>query len=108
MDRKIQFDQLDQFDPGKAEKGTTTPTSKSEQDQATEMPYGELTLILREIFSQGGISHTFEWHHINLKDNPTDPLSRGLSVEDLNGNNIWWRGPDCLHSVVDFLNNWEC
>ncbi|GFU42239.1 hypothetical protein TNCV_4554211 [Trichonephila clavipes] len=27
----------DQFDPGKAEEGKTTPTSKSEQDQATGM-----------------------------------------------------------------------
>ncbi|GFW74523.1 pro-Pol polyprotein [Trichonephila clavipes] len=54
------------------------------------------------------VTSTFEWHHINSKDNPADPLSRGLSVDDLNGNNIWWRGSDCLHSDVDCLNNWDC
>ncbi|GFW72295.1 hypothetical protein TNCV_703321 [Trichonephila clavipes] len=32
----------DQFDPGKAEEGKTTPTSKSEQDQATGMPEEEV------------------------------------------------------------------
>ncbi|GFX11727.1 uncharacterized protein TNCV_4340721 [Trichonephila clavipes] len=32
----------DQFDPEKAEEGTTAPTSKSEQDQATRMPDEEV------------------------------------------------------------------
>ncbi|GFY33404.1 retrovirus-related Pol polyprotein from transposon 297 [Trichonephila clavipes] len=32
----------DQFDPEKAEEGTTTPTSKSEQDQTTGMPDEEV------------------------------------------------------------------
>ncbi|GFX23631.1 uncharacterized protein TNCV_3595731 [Trichonephila clavipes] len=54
------------------------------------------------------LTNTFEWHHINSKDNPADPLSRGLPVDDLNGNNIWWCSPDILHRDVDFLNNWDC
>ncbi|GFY54935.1 uncharacterized protein TNIN_155981 [Trichonephila inaurata madagascariensis] len=54
------------------------------------------------------LTSTFEWHHINSEENPADPLSRGLSVDDLNGNNIWWCGPDFLHRDVDFLNNRDC
>ncbi|GFW09607.1 hypothetical protein TNCV_3997131 [Trichonephila clavipes] len=54
------------------------------------------------------LTSTFEWHHINSKDNPADSLSRGLFVDYLNGNDIWWCGPDFLHRDVDFLNNWDC
>ncbi|GFT69556.1 uncharacterized protein TNCV_1298021 [Trichonephila clavipes] len=54
------------------------------------------------------LTSIFEWHHINSKDNPADPLSRVLFVYDLNRNNIWWCGLDFLHGDVDFLNNWDC
>ncbi|GFW06287.1 hypothetical protein TNCV_37611 [Trichonephila clavipes] len=35
VQRRSNESQEDQFDPGKAEEGTTAPTSKSEQDQTT-------------------------------------------------------------------------
>ncbi|GFT03724.1 uncharacterized protein TNCV_1102651 [Trichonephila clavipes] len=42
MSRRGRHNREDQFDPEKAGEGTTTPTSKSEQDQATGMPDKEV------------------------------------------------------------------
>ncbi|GFV56784.1 hypothetical protein TNCV_5003111 [Trichonephila clavipes] len=40
--KRGRYNREDQFDPEKAEEGTIAPTSKSEHDQATRMPYEEV------------------------------------------------------------------
>lgn len=36
------------------------------------------------------------WNHIRSKDNPADPLSRGVMPEDLIHLKLWWTGPSWL------------
>ncbi|GFR07775.1 hypothetical protein TNCT_218371 [Trichonephila clavata] len=38
----------------------------------------------------------------------TDDQEYVVGNDDLIRNNIWWSGPDLLHSDVDFTNNWDC
>ncbi|GFV09852.1 integrase catalytic domain-containing protein [Trichonephila clavipes] len=53
-------------------------------------PHRLKCFVVNRVVQITDFTSTFEWHHINSKDNPADPLSRGLSVDDLNRNNIWW------------------
>ncbi|GFY00631.1 reverse transcriptase domain-containing protein [Trichonephila clavipes] len=71
-------------------------------------PHRLKCFVANRVMQTTDLTNTFEWHHINSKDNPADPLSRGLSVDDLNRNNNWWCGSNFLHRDVDFLNNWDC
>ncbi|GFY59733.1 integrase catalytic domain-containing protein [Trichonephila inaurata madagascariensis] len=71
-------------------------------------PHRLKCFVANRVIQITDLTSKFEWPLINSKENPADPLSRGLSIHDLNGNNIWWCGPDFLHRDVDFLNNWDC
>ena len=37
-----------------------------------------------------------QWKYVCSSDNPADLCSRGMSVQDLTSNNMWWHGPDFL------------
>jgi hypothetical protein len=37
------------------------------------------------------------WRHVPGKSNPADLPSRGVRLEDLADNNLWWNGPTWLH-----------
>ena len=41
-------------------------------------------------------TNIFNWRWVGTADNPADALSRGLSVSDLIGMDLWWRGPAFL------------
>ncbi|GFW39253.1 uncharacterized protein TNCV_1832391 [Trichonephila clavipes] len=42
------------------------------------------------------LSDPKEWRYCKGKDNPADLISRGLSLNDLKNNRIWWHGPKWL------------
>ncbi|GFV87670.1 pro-Pol polyprotein [Trichonephila clavipes] len=71
-------------------------------------PHRLKCFVANRVIQITDLTSTFEWHHINSKEIPADPFSRGLTVVDLNRNNIWWCGPDFLHRDIKFLNNWDC
>ena len=37
-----------------------------------------------------------QWQHVPTEQNPADLVSRGVSTEELEGNKLWWNGPDWL------------
>lgn len=41
-------------------------------------------------------SNPSDWHHVISKENPADLLSRGVNVENLAENKLWWCGPEML------------
>lgn len=41
------------------------------------------------------------WRHISTDSNPADFATRGLTVEELTQQNIWWSGPTFLRTSVD-------
>ncbi|GFU32858.1 integrase catalytic domain-containing protein [Trichonephila clavipes] len=42
------------------------------------------------------LSDPKEWRYCKGKDNPADLISRGVSLNDLKNNKIWWHGPKWL------------
>ncbi|GFX27238.1 uncharacterized protein TNCV_1564181 [Trichonephila clavipes] len=42
------------------------------------------------------LSDPKEWRYCKGKDNPADLISRGLPLNDLKNNKIWWHGPKWL------------
>ncbi|GFW46428.1 integrase catalytic domain-containing protein [Trichonephila clavipes] len=53
-------------------------------------PHRLKCFVANRVIQITDLTSTFEWHHINSKEKPADPLSRGLSVDELNRNNIWF------------------
>ncbi|GFV58627.1 integrase catalytic domain-containing protein [Trichonephila clavipes] len=45
------------------------------------------------------LTYPDSWFHCSGQDNPSDILSRGLSVDTLISNNKWWNGPAFLSGV---------
>ena len=37
-----------------------------------------------------------QWQHVSTEQNPADLVSRGINVEDIIDNSLWWNGPDWL------------
>ncbi|XP_018363954.1 PREDICTED: uncharacterized protein LOC108761740 [Trachymyrmex cornetzi] len=38
------------------------------------------------------------WRHVTSEENPADLLSRGVTVENLQGSDLWWHGPHWLRN----------
>ncbi|XP_048006670.1 uncharacterized protein LOC125242013 [Leguminivora glycinivorella] len=46
------------------------------------------------------------WFHVRSEENPSDLLSRGVSLDNLIDCNLWWNGPTFLHdSNSNFIND---
>ena len=43
-----------------------------------------------------------KWHYVNTKDNPADIASRGMHIQQLASNELWWRGPPWLNDQQDW------
>jgi hypothetical protein len=55
-----------------------------------------------EIQTEGS---NFEWLHVSSENNPSDIISRGISVEKLAHSTFWFDGPDWLSLKRE---HWEC
>ena len=54
---------------------------------------------LTEIMSENNV----EFHISMQKKNPADLPSRRLSSNELKGNSLWWKGPECLtHNQISW------
>ena len=42
-----------------------------------------------------------QWKYVQLKENPTDPPTRGLTAADLKLSELWWNGPAFLYEEKD-------
>ncbi|XP_018375981.1 PREDICTED: uncharacterized protein LOC108769466 [Trachymyrmex cornetzi] len=63
----------------------------------------EAALLLSQLYSnvktacQGKIEEAL-WRHVPSEENPADLLSRGVTVENLQGSDLWWHGPHWLRN----------
>ncbi|KAH1021776.1 hypothetical protein HUJ04_011260 [Dendroctonus ponderosae] len=48
------------------------------------------------------------WNYVNTKDNPADIASRGMYLDDLCKNDLWWREPKFLHGKQDWPHHFKC
>jgi len=46
-------------------------------------------------------SDKFKFHHVRTQNNPADLISRGSTVEELKGCELWWKGPQFLQENID-------
>ena len=64
--------------------------------------YGEwkqwVQFRVREILR---LSKKEEWGHVRGKENPADLDSRGVTASQLENNELWWNGPQCLRKSKD-------
>ena len=47
------------------------------------------------------------FHYVPSKDNPADLASRGMSINDLLANSLWWHGPEWLLDPNHAWTIWE-
>ncbi len=43
-------------------------------------------------------SEVYQWRYVHTSQNPADLATRGLSVNQLQNSDLWWKGPDLLLS----------
>ncbi|XP_024868727.1 uncharacterized protein LOC112452640, partial [Temnothorax curvispinosus] len=55
------------------------------------------TFVANRVAEINRITNGAPWYHVKSKDNPADPLSRGVSAEKMESMKLWWEGPDFLH-----------
>nr|XP_053606381.1 uncharacterized protein LOC128672900 isoform X2 [Plodia interpunctella] len=64
------------------------------------------TFVQTRVAKIKNITEESEWLHVPSKDNPADLLSRGVYLNLLIDNNLWWNGPYFLQSrefSLDFI-----
>lgn len=49
------------------------------------------------LINQYTLNH--QWSYINTDQNPSDCLSRGVNPSELQNNELWWSGPQCMLST---------
>ena len=54
-----------------------------------------------------GNTNVSNWNHIRSENNPADLVSRGLSIQDLRKNNLWWQGPSQREAGSPILDDEE-
>lgn len=66
------------------------------------------TFVANRISRISQVTDTVRWYHVNSEENPADLPSRGVSPQDLRGNDLWWHGPKWLSNPIlkcpDFRN----
>ncbi|XP_065217063.1 uncharacterized protein LOC135843205 [Planococcus citri] len=45
------------------------------------------------------LTKEYTWDYINTKENPADPLSRGVKPQEMKDLSLWWNGPPFLSST---------
>ncbi|XP_049886992.1 uncharacterized protein LOC126381571 [Pectinophora gossypiella] len=55
------------------------------------------TFVQNRVVEISELTDKAVWLHVNGKQNPADLLTRGKSLDELNGLSLWWKGPDFLH-----------
>lgn len=64
------------------------------------------TFVQNRVTEINELTDDSKWLHVQSKDNPADLLSRGLSLDLLNNNHLWWNGPSFLQdNNNNFCNN---
>lgn len=59
-------------------------------------PHSLKTFVQNRVSQINELTGDAIWLHVNGKDNPADIVSRGLPLNELQYNNMWWHGPDLL------------
>ena len=87
-------------------------------EDVTEFFWTDSKVILGYIYNETKRFHVFvanrvqqirehtspsQWRYVRSEENPADPASRGLSVQELKESNLWWRGPSFLTESTDLL-----
>jgi hypothetical protein len=54
------------------------------------------TFVANRVAKITQLTSSSKWSHVRSEQNSADLASRGVSSEDLIGNNLWWHGPDWL------------
>lgn len=60
------------------------------------------TFIVNRVTKIQNLTADAKWFHVPSSDNPADILSRGITVDELIGNELWWHGP----SWIDEKKRW--
>ncbi|XP_075158038.1 uncharacterized protein LOC142231308 [Haematobia irritans] len=63
-------------------------------------PYQWKTYVANRVSRVLDLVGNSSWLHIRSEDNPADLGTRGCSASDLNGNRLWWHGPEWLSKEV--------
>ncbi|XP_048483697.1 uncharacterized protein LOC125488552 isoform X1 [Plutella xylostella] len=62
----------------------------------------EITKLQAYVANRVNVIHQntsrWRWLYVNTHENPADLISRGVQPGELNGNNLWWRGPEFLQN----------
>ena len=59
-------------------------------------PHSLKTFVQNRVSQINELTGDAIWLHVNGKDNPADIVSRGLPLNELQNNNMWWHGPEFL------------
>lgn len=54
------------------------------------------TFVANRISKIQALTKDTTWHHVPSKDNPADMLSRGITVDRLIEDKLWWHGPSWI------------
>ena len=59
--------------------------------------HGEWKQFVRLRVDQILQESNIKWHYVNTKDNPADIASRGMHIQQLTSNQLWWNGPPWIN-----------
>lgn len=65
------------------------------------------TFVANRITKIQALTRRASWHHVPSEDNPADMLSRGVTIERLIEDNLWWNGPRWITSENPWPANME-
>ncbi|XP_058448777.1 uncharacterized protein LOC131428752 [Malaya genurostris] len=58
------------------------------------------TFVANRVAEIQELTSHVEWNHVPSKDNPADLISRGMDLQELLTNDLWWTGPQWLNSTL--------
>ncbi|KAK9717280.1 Pao retrotransposon peptidase [Popillia japonica] len=59
------------------------------------------TFVANRIAQIQDLTNGNSWRHVPTSSNAADPLSRGMSAQELTRSELWWRGPEWLAKNSD-------
>ncbi|KAK9754357.1 hypothetical protein QE152_g1368 [Popillia japonica] len=60
------------------------------------------TFVANRIAQIQDLTNGNSWRHVPTSSNAADPLSRGMSAQELTRSELWWRGPEWLAKNSDY------